>query len=106
MSVPAPLVRIEDNGDSIEFTSYLVCSFSPSEGICHFRRTYIKEDERLIRFMEGRNSVTLTLFADPEGKIPRLRISGYASLFILSNTVSRPEGIIEDLQIQGDIEYL
>jgi len=35
-----------------------------------------------------------------------MRISGRATLFILSNTHSRPEGVIEDLYVEGTIEYL
>lgn len=106
MGLPAPLVQIEADGESVEFDAYIVCSFSPTENICHFRRYYNKEDTKLIDFMKNKNWVTLTLFDDPQGAIPRIRISGAASFFILSNTISRPDGVIEDLLIEGTIEYL
>lgn len=102
----APLVRVEAGGQSEDFQDYMVCSFSPAESCCHFRRKFRNEDERLLKLMEGQDEATVTLFADPDGKVPKMRISGRAMLFILSNTHSRPEGVIEDLYIEGTIEYL
>lgn len=101
-----PLVVVEAGGQREAFDEYLVCSFSPQEGICHFRRQYRRGDTRLRRLLQGQSQATLTLFCDPEGTAPALRISGEARLFVLSHPESRPWGVIEDLQVRGAIEEL
>lgn len=105
MALP-PLVRVESGGQAVDFTDYLVCSFSPAEGECHFRKPYDKADSRLRDLMAGQTEATITMFGDPKGTTPKVRISGEAHLFIMVNTVSRPEIVIEDLNVKGDIELL
>ena len=51
------MVRVEAGGQSEDFQDYMVCSFSPAESCCHFRRKFRNEDERLLKLMEEKRDL-------------------------------------------------
>lgn len=101
-----PLVRVEINGHSLDFTDYVSCLFIPSRRAGQLWRKLDKEDSKLRELANESDEGRMTLFADPQGHTPVLCIQGTAVLTIVTHLIEGVPMIIEELRITGDIEYL
>lgn len=107
-----PLVRVEVGGSFVDFTDYIVVSVNPIRREFHFRKLFDKSDTRLRELVAPASAaseefpITLTVFADPDGMKPVMRLVGEARYSIQVNPPSRPYALIEDVYGEVDVEFL
>lgn len=95
-------VRLEDGVSVCEDTSYDQVMFYPHEGVVEFRRPFDPQRPELLEIARSGRPVTLTLFDDPDGTVPRLRVRDGKLMYRVGYTPGS-KGITELIEIRGGV---